>query len=75
MEKSRSAHEYIDLILEAKLNFLHQCLTPTEAKTATIDPSWNVSAEFEKLKSANDGPFGERYIKALTVLRDKLLPS
>jgi hypothetical protein len=59
--------------LEAKLNFLHQCLTPDGLGTATIDASWSAETQFEALKQVNDGPFGENYIKALTTLRDKLL--
>lgn len=64
-----------DPVLNSKLNFLHQCLTPDGLETATIDASWNAEIQFEALKKADDGPFGENYIKALTTLRDKLLAS
>ena len=64
-----------DQTLEAKLNFLHKCLTPEEAKKATLNEKWKATEEFRKLKRAEDGPFGDKYLEALRSLRDKLLAS
>jgi hypothetical protein len=61
--------------LEAKLNLLHQCLTPQAAKYAK--PDWlkgEAKTKYEALKKIDgDDPFHPDYIKALTVLRDELL--
>lgn len=64
-----------DNSLEAKLNFLHQCLTPDGLKDATLKDEWNAESEFENLKIVKDGPFGNDYLEALRSLRDKLWAS
>ncbi|MHB8336980.1 MAG: hypothetical protein ACYDEE_06165 [Ignavibacteriaceae bacterium] len=62
-------------LLEAKLNLLHQCLTPQGAKAA--NPDWlqgDAITKFNALKNiGGDDPFSKEYIDALTVLRDELL--
>ena len=61
-------------VLESKLNFLHLCLTPDRLTKQEVTKSeWTELSEFEILKNANDGPFGDKYIEALRNLRDKLL--
>jgi hypothetical protein len=70
--------EQIDkkVILESKLNFLHDCLTPDGLKEAEVTNSdWAKLEDFTKLTAANDGPFGDNYLSALRTLRDKLLVS
>jgi len=63
-------------ILESQLNFLHHCLTPDGLKVEKVTKSeWAKLDEFTNLQAANDGPFGDNYLKALTTLRDKLLAS
>lgn len=63
--------------LEAKLNLLHICLTPDDAKIATLD-SLLVSHQTEfttfqaTIKDLSD-PFDKPYLEALTTLRDALL--
>jgi len=65
-----------EVILESKLNFLHHCLTPDGLKKEEVKSSeWVKLDEFSKLKTANDGPFGDNYLSALRALRDKLLIS
>ncbi len=65
-----------DSIFEAKLNLLHQCLTPQGAKEAT-NTEWlqgEAKTKFEALtKIDGDDPFAKGYIDALTSLRDELL--
>lgn len=62
--------------LESKLNFLHHCLTPDGLINAEVTNSeWANLDEFTKLKSTNDGPFGDNYLSVLRALRDKLLVS
>ncbi|MCK9235114.1 MAG: hypothetical protein M0Q41_02090 [Bacteroidales bacterium] len=62
-----------NVVLNDKLNFLHQCLTPEGAANATLDPNWRVEDKFNKLKQEKGSPFGKNYIGALTALRDTLL--
>jgi hypothetical protein len=65
-----------EIALEAKLNFLHHCLTPDGLKEEEVTKSeWSKLDEFTKLKSAGDGSFGDNYLEALRKLRDKLLAS
>lgn len=68
-------NKFPDARLEAKLNLLHQCLTPQGAKEA--NPDWlqpEAQAKFDNLKKINDdNPFAKEYIDALTELRDVLL--
>lgn len=75
--------------LEVKLETLHACLTPEGYDTVLWDNEKVTikeleksftgeignkgKAEFDKLKDADDGPFGENYIMALTELRNVLL--
>ena len=72
-------------ILESKLNLLHQCLTPDDAKTATQIPNYHlIEVDVEDVKIKNESVIEylakqsdcfdeEGYIKPLTTLRDKLL--
>jgi hypothetical protein len=62
-----------DDLLEAKLDFLHQCLTPEGLVNATLNPEWNAGKEFSALMNSKDGPFGDNYINALKELRNKLI--
>lgn len=74
-----------DPILEAKLNLLHQCLTPNEAKKATQIPNYHLIKDVvESVKINNEKVVEyltkqsncfdeESYIKPLTALRDTLL--
>lgn len=60
--------------LEAKLDFLHLCSTPEGINQAELKAEWNAQEEFGALENViSEGSFGENYIKALRVLRDKLL--
>jgi len=60
--------------LESQLNFLHHCLTPDGlSKEEVTNAEWAKLDEFTKLKTANDGPFGNNYLSALSTLRDALL--
>jgi hypothetical protein len=66
-----------DTVLEAKLNFLHKCLTPEGLADAElmISEDWDASQEFSNLNDIEaDGPFGENYLSALRNLRNQLLP-
>ncbi len=62
-------------LLEAKLNLLHQCLTPQGVKEA--NPDWlqgDVQIKFDNLKNIDvEDPFNPDYMKALADLRDELL--
>lgn len=61
-------------ILEAKLEFLHLCLTPEGLTPEGLKDEWNAKNEYSALQNVKDeGPLGENYIKALRVLRNKLL--
>lgn len=59
--------------LEAKLEFLHLCLTPDELSKAEYKKEWEVENDMNTLKVTNDGHFGENYVKTLCVIRNKLL--
>ncbi|MCZ2392977.1 MAG: hypothetical protein LC105_03855 [Chitinophagales bacterium] len=72
-----------EVILEAKLNFLHHCLTPDGLKKGEVLKSeWAALNEFKSLTEvkpeedkAEVDPFGDNYLDALRTLRDKLLAS
>lgn len=77
--------------LGEKLDFLHQCLMPNDANTATLKDNWwqdkdgkninqdnknGVKKAFTELKELKStDPFDKPYLEALTTLRDKLLAS
>jgi hypothetical protein len=60
---------------EAKLDFLHRCLTPSGLfKKEVTQSEWAQLEEYKNLATkAKDGSFGPNYISALRILRDKLL--
>lgn len=60
--------------LESKLNFLHHCLTPDGLTNDEVAKSeWANTVEFKELEKVTDGPFGAKYLEALSKLRDALL--
>jgi hypothetical protein len=68
--------QFIDEILEAKLELLHKCLTPEsipEKLPAILINAHEAERKFRELKTKSDGPFGENYNHALTQLRNALL--
>jgi len=77
-DKFQSFYDQIpnfNYLLEAKLNLLHQCLTPQGTKEA--NPDWlqgDAQTKFDNLKNTDiEDPFNPDYMKALADLRDELL--